>query len=102
MNRPGATEAALLAAGAATSRARFERDGALVRPDGTVASESQAYAMLRAVWSDDRAAFDRTWGWTRTHLLNDQGAALLAVEGRRGGRRRTRPPTRTPTPPWPC
>ena len=67
--------------------ARFERDGALVRPDGTVASESQAYAMLRAVWSDDRAAFDRTWGWTRAQPAQQQGAALLAVAGRRGGRR---------------
>ena len=73
MNRPGATEVALLAAAQAHLTARFERQGAMVRPDGTVASESQAYAMLRAVWSDDRAAFDRTWGWTQTHLLNGKG-----------------------------
>jgi endoglucanase len=32
--------------------------------------------MLRAAWSDDRAGFDRAWGWTRTHLLGSHG--LLA------------------------
>ena len=73
VNRPGATEAALLAAAQAHLTARFERQGAMVRPDGTVASESQAYAMLRAVWSNDRAAFDRTWGWTQANLLNGKG-----------------------------
>jgi endo-1,4-beta-D-glucanase Y len=31
-------------------------------------SEGQAYAMLRAVWLDDRNAFDRVWRWTRGHL----------------------------------
>ena len=33
-----------------------------------VTSEAQAYAMLRAVWSDDRAGFDRAWGWTKVNL----------------------------------
>ncbi|HEX2513725.1 MAG TPA: glycosyl hydrolase family 8, partial [Chloroflexota bacterium] len=73
VNRPGSTEAGLLAAGTAHIAARFERGGAFVRPDGTVASESQAYAMLRAVWSDDRAGFDRVWRWTEGNLRNERG-----------------------------
>lgn len=35
---------------------------------GITTSEGQSYAMLRAVWSGDRAAFDRTWRWTKDHL----------------------------------
>jgi D-alanyl-D-alanine carboxypeptidase len=31
-------------------------------------SELQGDAMLHAVWMRDREAFDRLWGWTRTHL----------------------------------
>ncbi len=32
-------------------------------------SEGQGYAMLFAVAADDRAAFDRLWGWTRANLM---------------------------------
>ncbi len=35
---------------------------------GITTSEGQGYAMLRAVWSGDRATFDRTWAWTKGHL----------------------------------
>ena len=35
---------------------------------GITTSEGQAYAMLRAVWAKDRAAFDEVWRWTRDHL----------------------------------
>ncbi len=31
-------------------------------------SEGQSYAMLRAVWQDDRATFDRVWGFTQQAL----------------------------------
>lgn len=31
-------------------------------------SEGQSYAMLRAVWSGDRASFDAAWHWTQQHL----------------------------------
>jgi len=31
-------------------------------------SEGQSYTMLRAVWQNDRAAFDKTWEWTRERL----------------------------------
>ncbi|HET8539957.1 MAG TPA: glycosyl hydrolase family 8 [Anaeromyxobacter sp.] len=35
---------------------------------GVTTSEGQAYAMLRAVWANDRAAFDEVWRWTRENL----------------------------------
>lgn len=31
-------------------------------------SEGQSYAMLRAVWSDDKSTFDKTWQWTKDNL----------------------------------
>lgn len=31
-------------------------------------SEGQSYAMLRAVWIDDKTAFDKAWNWTRNDL----------------------------------
>ena len=36
--------------------------------DGITTSEGQAYAMLRAVWANDRASFDAVWAWTRENL----------------------------------
>ncbi len=73
VNKPGQLELTRLADSAGYTSRRFERDGAFVSPDGTVTSESQSYAMLRAVWSDDRAGFDRAWQWTRTHLIDRDG-----------------------------
>lgn len=35
---------------------------------GETTSEAQGYAMLRAVWLNDRSTFDRTWQWTQAHL----------------------------------
>jgi endoglucanase len=35
---------------------------------GSITSEGQSYAMLRAVWQDDRQTFDAVWHWTRDHL----------------------------------
>jgi cellulose synthase (UDP-forming) len=46
--------------------------------DGITTSEGQAYAMLRAVWARDRAAFDEVWRWTREHLQVRDGDRLLA------------------------
>ncbi len=40
-------------------------------------SEGQSYAMLRAVWQDDRTTFDKVWGFTRT-ALNRSSDSLLA------------------------
>jgi cellulose synthase (UDP-forming) len=49
---------------------RYIVDGRVVSWDeqGITTSEGQGYAMLRAVWSGDRATFDRVWTWTKTHL----------------------------------
>jgi endo-1,4-beta-D-glucanase Y/4-amino-4-deoxy-L-arabinose transferase-like glycosyltransferase len=73
VDRPGVTEASLLADSARYQESQFGRDGAFVDRTGAVTSEAQAYAMLRAVWSDDRAAFDRSWGWTQAHLTRPDG-----------------------------
>ena len=51
--------------------AHFVRaDGRVVdhKAGGISTSEGQAYAMLRAVWLGDRAVFDRTYSWGRSHL----------------------------------
>ncbi|HEX7368084.1 MAG TPA: glycosyl hydrolase family 8 [Candidatus Saccharimonadales bacterium] len=34
----------------------------------TTTSEAQSYTMLRAVWSDDQTAFQKTWQWTSQHM----------------------------------
>jgi len=46
------------------------QDGRVVATDegGITTSEGQAYALLRAVWANDRRAFDDVWGWTKEHL----------------------------------
>ena len=36
--------------------------------DEITTSEGQSYAMLRAVWSNDRETFDQVWKWTKDHL----------------------------------
>jgi endo-1,4-beta-D-glucanase Y len=75
-NGPGLTEDTVLAGSAHYLGRRFERAGAYMAIDGTVTAQSQANAMLRAVWSDDRQAFMRAWRWTATNLANAEG--LLA------------------------
>jgi len=82
VDKPDSTDRRLLATSAAAITNRFARDGAYVAEDGTVTSEAQAYAMLRAVWSDDRPGFDRTWQWTQGHLENPDG--LFAWQWRDG------------------
>jgi len=48
----------------------YIQDGRVVSLDegGVSTSEGQGYAMLRAVWADDPATFERTWRWTRENL----------------------------------
>lgn len=36
--------------------------------DSITTSEGQSYAMLRAVWVDDKDAFDTVWKWTRENM----------------------------------
>jgi len=45
--------------------------------DRITTSEGQSYAMLRAVWSDDRETFDAVWAWTTEHLRG-RGDALFS------------------------
>ena len=42
--------------------------GRAIALDGTTSSESQSYALLMAVFSNDKKLFDETWFWTREHL----------------------------------
>ena len=64
--------------------------------DRITTSEGQGYAMLRAVWSDDRETFDAVWRWTNEHLRG-RGTRSSAGSGRAGFStplpRRTRIPT---------
>ncbi len=82
VDKPGATDQLLLADSNAYLEAHFDHGGAFPERDGTVTSEAQAYALLRAAWSNDRTTFDRTWAWTSANLLNDDG--LLAWAWRDG------------------
>lgn len=41
-------------------------------------SEGQAYAMVRALWADDRATFDLAWTWMRDNLQSGDPARLPA------------------------
>lgn len=64
-------------------RERFiQADGRVIRPkDGSdTVSEGQAYALLRAVWMNDRETFDRVYRWTEAHLSRQRarGDHLLA------------------------
>ncbi|MDQ3361678.1 MAG: glycosyl hydrolase family 8 [Actinomycetota bacterium] len=59
---------------------RFIRDGRVIDPKsgGKTTSEGQAYAMLRAVYTNDEAAFDEIWGWARKNLQEPGDNSLLA------------------------
>ena len=62
-------------------------DGRVADPgrNGGSTSEGQSYALLRAVWMDDRQTFDSVWRWTRT-ALQTRGDHLFAyLWGDRGG-----------------
>lgn len=48
----------------------INQDGRVIdySQQGTTTSEGQSYAMLRAVWVDDKQTFDLVWQWTRENL----------------------------------
>jgi len=62
------------------ARAFVDRDGRVIDPRGgdITTSEGQSYAMLRAVWSNDQATFERVRVWTRIHLQGGDPTALPA------------------------
>ncbi|MBV9544240.1 MAG: hypothetical protein JOY61_07665, partial [Chloroflexi bacterium] len=62
-----------------TFKTQYVHDGEVVSPGGrTATSESQANSLLRAVYADDRPAFDQIWSWTQTNLQVRQSDSLLA------------------------
>ncbi len=40
--------------------------------NGLTTSEGQSYGMLRAVWVDDKSAFDQIWKWTVENLKREE------------------------------
>ncbi len=73
VDKPSVSDAHILDGSAAYIYMHFDRDGALTTTEGSVTSESQSLALLRAVWQNDPQTFDSVWGWTSSHLLNDEG-----------------------------
>jgi endo-1,4-beta-D-glucanase Y/4-amino-4-deoxy-L-arabinose transferase-like glycosyltransferase len=60
----------------------FSDHGAFFTSDGYVTSENQAYALLRAVWLNQKDDFYRTWQWTQANLQKENGLlAWLWQEG---------------------
>lgn len=46
-------------------------------------SEGQSYTMLRAVWLDDQATFDKSWMWTQSNLQRLEDRLFSWAYGRR-------------------
>lgn len=58
----------------------------LTRNGGEVTSEGQAYALLRAAWSDDDQTFARVLAWTDRHLRRPDGLLSWRWSPTDGGR----------------
>ena len=60
-------------------KASFMENGRVIdRGNGGIStSEGQSYAMLRAVYMDDRASFDSAWNWAKANLAT-RGDGLMA------------------------
>jgi endoglucanase len=50
--------------------AYMNKEGRVIdyKQNSTTTSEGQSYALLRAVWLDDKTTFDLTWKWTKENL----------------------------------
>jgi endo-1,4-beta-D-glucanase Y/4-amino-4-deoxy-L-arabinose transferase-like glycosyltransferase len=72
VDKPDVSGASVMALSNAYIDDHFDTLGAVSDSSGNVTSESQAYAMLRAVWLNDPAGFYRVWSWSRTNLLGPQ------------------------------
>lgn len=57
----------------------YVKDGRVISWDenGITTSEGQSYAMLRAVWTNDRQTFQQVYQWTKTNLMT-RGDHLFA------------------------
>ncbi len=50
----------------------FIAQGRVIDPQQNITtSEGQSYALLRAVWLDDKETFDTVWDWTNEYLRNE-------------------------------
>jgi endo-1,4-beta-D-glucanase Y len=81
---PGVPAAEVLERSWASYVARFIEGGRVIDPgrDGATTSEGQSYALLRAVYANDRATFDSVWEWTEANL-QQPGGLLAWLYGRR-------------------
>lgn len=43
-------------------------------------SEGQSYALLQAVWLNDKKTFDGVWKWTKDNLINDSGTIAWSTK----------------------
>ena len=46
--------------------------------ENATTSEGQSYALLRAVWLNDKPSFDLVWGWTQQNIQNRENDVLFA------------------------
>jgi endo-1,4-beta-D-glucanase Y/4-amino-4-deoxy-L-arabinose transferase-like glycosyltransferase len=82
VNHRSANEVDLLARSHIYMKEFFSENGAYFTSDGFVTSENQAYALLRAVWLNQKDDFYRTWQWTQVNLQKENGLlAWLWQEG---------------------
>ncbi|MBA3550591.1 hypothetical protein H0W32_00035 [Patescibacteria group bacterium] len=51
--------------------------------DNITTSEGQSYAMLRAIWLDDKETFDKTWQWTKDNLQREDDMLFSWLFGMR-------------------
>lgn len=51
--------------------------------NGITTSEGQSYAMLRAVWIDDKPTFDAVWQWTKENLRRTDDTLFGWIWGER-------------------
>lgn len=53
----------------------FIKEGRVIDPqtNNSTTSEGQSYALLRAVWLDDKEAFNQIYTWTKENLLQKNG-----------------------------
>ncbi len=58
----------------------IQQDGRVLDPSDQAVStsESQSYALLRSVWSNDQATFERVWHWTKDNLQTRPDDKLFA------------------------
>ena len=50
--------------------------------DNITTSEGQSYAMLRAVWQNDKSSFNEIWSWTKNNLQQESGLFSWKWDGK--------------------